>query len=148
MFILCLALTIVFGVMLIVGFAWGLAERGKTTKRSGSEVGAELMAERMAGDAAKAGKMPVVRKAFFRGKGIAVEREAEYSYAEIKQRFREGGVRQVIPALLGMTGMLGLTFFLSLTLLTGLSNKIYGLVVLAFCGYCVYLLIAGFMREG
>jgi hypothetical protein len=147
MFILFLALTIVFTLVLVTGFVWGLIVRGKTTKESGPEIGAELMRDKMDRDSVQEGKVPVAGKAFFVGKGFAVEREAEYSYAEIKQMLRAGDVRQALPALLVAAGMIGLTFFLSLILLVKLPNKIYGLVILAFSLYCVYLIIAGFIRK-
>jgi hypothetical protein len=47
-----------------------------------------------------------------------------------------------------MAGMVGLTFFLALTLLVGLSNKIFGLIFLLFSLYSVYLIIRGFIKEG
>jgi hypothetical protein len=140
-------LTIVFGIVFLSGFVWGLIVRGKTTKESGPKIGAELMRDKMDRDSVQAGKVPLAGRAFFVGKGFAVERTAEYSYAEIKQMLRAGDVRKALPALLVVAGMIGLTFFLSLILLVKLSNKIYGLVILAFSLYCVYLIIAGFIRK-
>ena len=43
MFVLFLALTILSLIVLIVGFIWLLVSRGRTTRRSGPEVGAEIM---------------------------------------------------------------------------------------------------------
>ena len=43
MFVLFLALTILSLIVLIVGFIWLLASRGQTTRRSGPDVGAEIM---------------------------------------------------------------------------------------------------------
>ena len=148
MFMLFLALTIVFAFVLVTGFVWGLIDRGQTTRRSGSEVGAELMAEKMTQDSDMEGKTQVTGQTWFRGKGVAVDREAEYSYAEIKRRLQEGDTWTVLPALLVMAGMVGLTFFLALTLLVGLSNKIFGLIFLLFGLYSVYLIIRGFIKEG
>lgn len=150
MFILYLMLTIVFGIVFLSGFVWGLIVRGKTTKESGPKIGAELMRDKMDRDSVQAGKVPLAGRTFFVGKGFAVERTAEYSYAEIKQMLRAGDVRQALPALLVGVGMIGLTFFLSLTLLTGFSNlicKIFGIVLLGFSLYCVYLIITGFIRK-
>jgi hypothetical protein len=147
MFILFLLATIFFALLFLTGFIWGLIVRGKTIKESGPQIGAELMREKMDRDSIQEGKAPVAGKAFFIGKGVAVEREAEYSYAEIKQFLKAGDMRQALPALLVILGMIGLTFFLALTLLAKLSNPIYGIVVLAFSLYCAYLVIAGFIRK-
>ena len=43
MFVLFLALTILSLIVLIVGFIWLLASQGRTTRRSGRDVGAEIM---------------------------------------------------------------------------------------------------------
>ena len=43
MFVLLLALTVLSLLVLIVGFIWLLAVQGRTTRRSGRAVGAEIM---------------------------------------------------------------------------------------------------------
>ena len=43
MFILFLALAVLSLIVLIVGFIWLLTSRGRTTRRSGPDVGAEIM---------------------------------------------------------------------------------------------------------
>ncbi|MFB0536999.1 MAG: hypothetical protein ACETWR_18700, partial [Anaerolineae bacterium] len=50
MFILFLALTGLSVVALIVGTVWSAVVFGQTRQRSGPEVGAEIMAERMTRD--------------------------------------------------------------------------------------------------
>ena len=147
MFIFFLLLTILCGLVLVAGFVWGLIERGKTTQRSGREVGAELMAEKMEEGSPGQGKMPLARRTWFRGKGVEVEREAEYSYAEIKKMLGEGRFQQALPALLVMAGLVGLTFFLGLALLSLSGALIPGLILLGFSGYSVYLILAGFIRK-
>ncbi len=147
MTILFILLTIGFVVVLVLGFVSSLVERGKTTTRAGSAVGSELMAEKTARDGEDASHAASTGWAFFRGKGWAVERQVAYSYAEIRQRFREGGIRPVLPALLVAIGMLGSTFFLALTLLVALDNKLVGLVMLAFPAYAAYLLASGLLRK-
>lgn len=144
---LLLVLTVVCGVMLVIGFAWALVERGTTTRRSGPQIGAEIASEHMARDSALEAKVPIVRKAWFRGVGVAVGREAEYSYAEIAQQLRRGNLRPVLPALLAMAGMVGMTFFLGLALLLMVSNKVFGVVLLAFSLYAAYLAISGMIRS-
>jgi hypothetical protein len=143
-----ISLTVVFGVMLITGFVWGLTERGKRVDSKDEAIGAELMADRMARDSLQDGKAPIAGKTWFRGKEVGVEVEAEYSYAEIGRSFRAGRIRPVLPALLGIVGTIGLTFFLGLTLWVALSNKLYGIVPIAFSLYAVYLLVAGMIRAG
>jgi len=146
-FIFFLLLTILFGLALVAGFVWGLIVRGKTTKHSGREVGADLMAEKMDAATLGTGKKPLAGRTWFRGKGVEVDREAEYSYSEIKKMLGEGRFLEALPALLGMAGIVGLTFFLGLTLLTGRATLIPGLILLAFSVYAAYLILAGFIKD-
>jgi hypothetical protein len=76
-----------------------------------------------------------------------VDREAEYSYAEIKKMLVEGRFQQALPALLVMAGMIGLTFFLGLALLTRSGTLIAGVILLAFSLYCAYLILTGFIHK-
>lgn len=147
MFIFFLVLSIFAGTVLAAGFTWGLITRGTTTRRSGREVGAEIMADKMSEDSLGQGRIPIVQRTWFRGKGVAVEREAEYSYAEIKKMLVEGRFMQALPALMVMAGLVGLTFFLGLALLFLAGALIPGLILLAFSVYCVYLILTGFIRE-
>ena len=147
MFIFFLLLTIFFGLVLVAGFVWGLIVRGKTTKRSGRDVGAELMGEKMDDGMIGPGKKTLVRRTWFRGKGVEVDREAEYSYSEIKKMLSEERFLEALPALLVMTGIVGLTFFLGLTLITGVATLLPGLIFLAFSVYSAYLILAGFIKD-
>ena len=147
MFIFFLLLTIFFALFLIAGFIWGLIVRGKTTKSSGREVGAELMAEKMNDSNLGTGKTPLARRTWFRGKGAEVDREAEYSYTEIKKMLEDKRFLDALPALLVMAGVVGLTFFLGLTLLTRAATLVPGLVLLAFSVYAAYLILAGFIKD-
>lgn len=147
MFIFFLSLTILFAIVLIAGFVWMLVTGGKTIKRSGPEVGAEIMSESTADDLPQEGEITVAEKTWFRGTGVAVKREAEYSYGDIKQQFRQGGLRAVLPVVMTMSGLVGLTLFLGLTLLVGLSDKLFGVFLLAFSAYCAYLILRGFLKR-
>lgn len=147
MFIFFLLLTILFGLALVAGFAWGLIVRGKTTKRSGRDVGADLMAGKIGDDTLRKGETPLARRTWFRGKGVEVDREAEYSYSEIKKMLGEGRFLEALPALLVMAGIVRLTFFLGMTLLTRSATLIPGLVLLAFSIYTAYLILAGFIKD-
>jgi hypothetical protein len=147
MFIFFLLLTVFFGLVLVIGFAWGLIVRGKTTKRSGQDVGAEIMADKMDEGMQGPGKKTLFERTWFRGKGVEVDRESEYSYSEIKKMLVEGRFLDALPAMMLMAGIVGLTFFLGLTLITGAATLVPGLILLAFSVYAAYLILSGFITD-
>jgi hypothetical protein len=99
MFVVAVLLGSVSFVVFVTGFIWGLIERGQTRRAQGREIGAEMMAEKMGRETAASGKTPLVQGTGFVGSGWEVEREAEYSWAEITAAIRGGRVRAVLPAL-------------------------------------------------
>jgi hypothetical protein len=128
MFILFLALTGLSVMALIVGTVWTTVGFGQTRRRSGSEVGAEAMADRMARDSEGHTRPQYV---FFKGKAAATEREASLSLAEIKQQLRAGQWLQMLPVLLAIGGFLGLFLFGSVAAWLGMENKLLaGFVVI------------------
>ena len=147
MFVATVLLGSISFIVFVTGFVWGLIERGQTRRAQGPEVGAEMMAEKMGRETAASGKTPLVQKTAFVGTGWAVEREAEYSWGEIRAAIRGGRIRTVLPALLGAAGMLAFMFFLSLALLIRVHNKIYGGVVLAFTLYALYIAVRGLVKK-
>jgi hypothetical protein len=147
MFVATVLLGGVSFIVFVTGFVWGLIERGQTRRAQGPQVGAEMMAEKMGREASTSGKTPLAQKTAFVGSGWAVEREAEYSWTEIRAAIRGGRVRTVLPALLGAAGMLAFMFFLSLALVIRLHNKIYGAVVLTITLYALYIAVGGLIEE-
>ena len=133
-------------VALAVGFAWILMVRGHTTKRSGAEVGVEYMEEEMARRDLRAGKTSLNRKAWFWGKGWAVDREAAVSYKEIKTMWRKGSYGAVLPMVLLLGGFLTSILVGGVLLVIGLDNPIPGLVVLAFGIYGAWIVGSGIRR--
>ena len=128
MFILFLALTGLSVMALIVGTVWTAVGFGQTRQRSGSEVGAEAMADRMARDSEGHTRPQYVS---FKGKAAATEREASLSLAEIKQQLRAGQWLQMLPVLLAIGGFLGLFLFGSVAAWLGMENKLLaGLIVI------------------
>jgi hypothetical protein len=118
---LFLALTGLSVLALIVGTIWTAVGFGQTRRRSGPEVGAEIMAERMARDSEGHTRPQHV---FFKGKATAVEKEASFSFAEIKQQLRAGQWLQMLPVLLAIGGFLGLFLFGSVAAWLGIENKL------------------------
>jgi hypothetical protein len=145
MFIFFLILTVLFSTALTAGFAWSLVVRGHITRRSGRQVGAEVMAKTMHSDAQDQGSVLSSMRSKFWGKGFNVKGEASYSYAEIKKMLAEGRFLQALPSLLMMTGLVGLTFFLGCTLLTFPGALVGGMILLGFSMCCVYLILTGFL---
>ncbi len=129
-----------------VGTVWTLALRGHTTRRKGTEVGAEMMEEKMARRAFHEGRASLGRKAWFWGKGWAIEREAAFSYAEIKAMWRKGSWGGILPMGLLMVGMLGSIILGGLLLLLTLSTPIPGILVVAAGLYGAWLVGAGIRR--
>lgn len=126
MFVLFLVLAILCLIPLVVGTVWMLAGRGQTTRRSGSDVGAEIMGG-IGGDDDEG--VPVAEKSFFVGKSIRVSRSAEISYVEIKQLVRDRQWRSALPFLLAMIGLFGLIVFGVLALWFKLEDKLVATLI-------------------
>lgn len=141
-----IAMLVISGILLFIGFVWALIVRGKTTHRSGAEVGAEFMAEKMARQARLDGKTALARKTWFWGKGWAINREASYSYAEVKAMWRDGAYGALLPVALLAVGMLGVMFAGGLLMLVTLPFRIPGLIVLAAGLYGAWLMFTRIRR--
>jgi hypothetical protein len=131
---------------LVLGGAWILTVRGHTTKRSGAEVGVEYMEEEMARRDLRAGKGSLGRKAWFWGKGWAVDREAAVSYKELKTMWRKGSYGALLPMALLLGGFLTSIIVGGLLLVIGLDSPIPGLVVVAFGIYGAWIVGSGISR--
>jgi hypothetical protein len=94
MFVLFLALAVLSLIILIVGFIWLLTSRGQTTRRTGPEVGAEIMTG-LGNENDEA--IPLVEKSVFAGTGTKVTRDAEVSFVEIRQMIRDRQWRKALP---------------------------------------------------
>ena len=81
MFVLFLALTILSLLVLIVGLIWLLVAQGRTTRRSGRDVGAEIMTG-MGSDDDEA--IPLVEKSVFAGTSTQVTWDVDVSFGDIK----------------------------------------------------------------
>jgi hypothetical protein len=133
MFVLFLALTILSLIVLIVGFVWLLTSHGRTIRRSGPEVGAEIMTgmgdEGVDGDADEA--IPLIEKSVFVGTGVKVTRDADVSFGDIKGMLRDRQWRGALPALLVMAGLFGLVVFGVLALWVKMDDKLIATVIAA-----------------
>ena len=129
-----------------LGFAWTLTLRGHTTRRSGADVGVEYIEEEMARRDFRAGKTSLGRKAWFWGKGWAVEREAAVSYKELKTMWRKGSYGALLPMALLLGGFLTSILAGGVLLMIRLDNPIPGLVVLAFGIYGAWIVGSGIHR--
>jgi hypothetical protein len=126
MFVFFLVLAILSLILLVVGTIWLLAGGGQTTRRSGPDVGAELMGG--IGDENDEG-IPVAETSIFVGKGIQLSRSVEISYTEIKQLVRDRQWRAALPFLLAMTGMFGLLDFGALALWFRMNDKLVATLI-------------------
>ncbi|MFC1661809.1 hypothetical protein ACFL3S_10225 [Gemmatimonadota bacterium] len=100
----------------------------------------------MARQALREGKTSVRRKAWFWGKAWAVDREAAFSYAEIKAMWKKGSYGAVLPMALALTGMVSSIILGGFLLLITIDTPIPGLFVLAFGLYGGLLIIGGIRR--
>ena len=131
MFVLFLALTILSLVVLIVGFVWLLGSRGQTIRRSGPDVGAEIMTG-MGDDGVDDDEaIPLVEKSVFAGTGAQVRRDAEVSFGDIKGMIRDRQWRGALPALLTIGGLFGLIVFGVLALWVKLDDKLIATLIAA-----------------
>ena len=129
MFVLFLALTILSLIVLIVGFIWLLTSRGRTTRRSGRDVGAEIMTGMGEDDDDDA--IPLVEKSVFVGTGAQVTRDVDVSFGDIKGMIRDRQWRGALPALLAMAGLFGLIVFGVLALWVKMDDKLIATVIAA-----------------
>jgi hypothetical protein len=128
MFVVFLALSIVSLIILIVGFILLLTVSGKTTRRKGRDVGAEIMSD--LGEDDEEG-IPVVEKSVFVGTGVTVSREADISFDEIKQAIKNRQWRDGLPALLVIVGLFGLVLFGVFALWLKLDDKLVATLIAA-----------------
>jgi len=132
--------------VLVFGAVWTLVLRGQTSKRSGAEIGAEYMEEEMARRALRSGKTSLGRRVWFWGKGWAIEREAAFSYKELKTMWLKGSYGALLPLTCVVVGMLSSITLGGVVLLISLDNPIPGLVVVAAGIYAAWIVISGIRR--
>jgi hypothetical protein len=144
MLILFVILTGLSVVALVAGTAWTLLQQGETRRRSGPEVGAEIVAEQM-DDEDEEGAV-VVQRTAFKGKAVQVEREASISLADVKQQIRAGQWRENLPVLLIVGGFAGLLLFGALTAWVAVDDKLVGGLVAVVAIYALVRMVLAFVR--
>jgi hypothetical protein len=143
MFILFLVLTGLSVVDLIAGTIWTAVAFGQTWRRSGPEVGEEVVAEQMArGSEGHAGPQHV----FFEGEAVSVEKEVSLSLSEIKQRLKAGQWQQTLPVLLAIEGFVGLLVFGAVTAWLGLENRLLAGLIVVVALYALVRTVMAFAR--
>ena len=147
LFTTALVLTILSVVAIIVGATWAIREGGRTRQVSGPEVGAAFLADQMDQDE-ELDQITVAERSAtaFKGQATMVQTNTEISFGEIKAALNAGRLRQVLPMLLAIGGLLGLILFGSLALLFGLENRVIGAAALAIALYTIYNIARGFAR--
>lgn len=145
--VVSIALSAIGLALLAVGFAAALSKRGVTRRRAGPEIGAELLAEKMGREASDEGRKTLARRAWFWGRGWAVERTATYSTEEIRQALRRREPRAVWPALVGTAGMVLFPLFGGIALVLVPDTRWFGAAVLAIFGYGLVSVIRDLRRE-
>jgi hypothetical protein len=147
MFIVFLVLAVLFGVSLIAGFILAMLQRGQSSTKRGPQVGAEQMQRRQRPRRPGVNiDIPITGESSFQGEGVEKEWDAVYSLAEIRQHLGAGRLRPVLPALMMIVGLIGLTLFLGVALVVGVSGRVFGYFLIAFSLYSAYLLLSG-MRK-
>lgn len=121
------ALTILSILALVAGFVWVLVNKGETSMRSGEDVGAELISERLEDDE----EWTITENTAFRGQAEVVEREASISFKDVKKQVKSGNWQETLPLLLAVGGFLGLLIFGSLALFFALDDKLIGGLIAA-----------------
>jgi len=124
-----LILAIFSGFVMLAGVVSILVTRGRTTHRSGPDVGAEIMTDQEIGGGSQLGAG--YSKTVFHGKASMVRREVEVSMGEIKAGMKAGQWGRVLPAIMALTGFVALLFFGGLAALF-LGAILFGAVLLLF----------------
>ena len=144
-FTIFLILAVASLIALIVGFILLMTSRGETTRRSGREVGAEIMGS-LGEEETEGVSIPVLEKSVFVGTGVEVSREVEMSYAEVKQLVRDRRWRAAMPPLLVIGGMFGLIVFGVLALWLKLDDKLVATLIAAVVLFTMGKIGLGFIR--
>jgi uncharacterized membrane protein YphA (DoxX/SURF4 family) len=141
-FIFLLSLTVLCGILLVIGFIWLLASSGQTRRRSGAEVGAEIHAESMADE-----DEPTWEGSWstFHGKASSVSIEASSSYADIKHMLKARQWRSAAPFLLAGIGLIGLLVFGSMALVLGMTEKWVAIFLFLVVVFTVSRIISSFI---
>jgi len=137
-----LVLTVLSLVALIVGCVWVLMTEGERQRRSGTDVGEEVVASMM--EHADSGAT-VVKAAKFKGEAAAVGAEATFHFSDIKAAVLAGQWRQMLPILMALGGTFGLLIFGSLAVML-LWNVVIGLIFLGAALYATVKTAAAFRR--
>ena len=144
MFVILLVLAVLCLIALIVGFVLVLTGRGRVTRRSGDDVGREMVSELMHDEEDEA--VVVAENTYFKGKAAAVEVETSISFGEIKGMVKAGQWRQAAPLLLAIGGLLGMMLFGSLAALVRAEEKVIPLVFVAMVLYALVRMGIGFAK--
>lgn len=144
MLMLMIILTALNAIALIIGFVWMLTGMGKTSRRTGEQVGADMTAEHMVNMLDQ--EESVGQTAVFKGKAVKVEREASISFRELWRLVEARAWRKVVPSLLAIGGMLGLLLFGSLALFFGMENKFLGGAMVIIAIYTVVRTLLALVR--
>jgi len=144
-FTIFLILAVASLIVLIVGFILLMTSRGETTRRSGREVGAEIMGS-LGEEETEGVSIPVLEKSVFVGTGVSVTRETEMSYAEVKQLIRDRQWRAALPPLLVIAGMFGLIVFGVVALWLKMDDKLIATLIAAVVLFTMGRIALGFIR--
>ena len=139
---LLIGLTALSLLLLLIGFVWMLIQSGNTVRRSGQEVGREIMAEQMEKD----DETLLIHETAFRGRATSVRTEASVSFSEIKSQARSGQLREVLPVLLAIVGLLGLLLFGSLVLFVAMDDRLVGGLIAAVGVFATARVVIGLIR--
>ncbi len=143
MLILFIVLACLSLAVLLFGAVWTLIVFGQTRRRSGPDVGVEIMADQMGSES----EGPVgARHTFFKGKAVMVEREASFSLAEIKQALWGGQCLQMIPVLLSIGGFLGLLLFGAVIVWLLVPNPLIAGAISMLVLYVIMRMLIDFVR--
>jgi len=83
---------------------------------------------------------------YFEGEGVAVEKEASLSLAEIKQGLKAGQWRRMLPVLLAIEGFLGLLLFGAVSAWLGIENKLLAGLIAIVALYALVRTVMAFAR--
>lgn len=144
MFVAFLILAVLSALILVAGFVWMLVVRGETTRRSGPDVGAEIMGSGAGEDDGV--QVTLLEKSVFKGAGVSVSREAGISYVEMKRLLGEGNWKAALPPLLAAVGLFGMIVFGVIALWIALDDKLIATLIAAPILYTMARIARDFLR--
>lgn len=119
----------------IGGGVWLAVRSGGIRRRTGRDVGAEVMAGESAAEDDGTAEAAGTSKRWFRGTGVKLEASGETTYSAMKASLRQRRWGEALPPLIAFVGMLFAVLFGALALQVGIEDRLVGWIAVCVALY-------------